>query len=238
MPDVKLKQWNGEEKVFSGAETITVPTESGGSEVFTHGELAEDITAGANFANGDMVLSPGDGKMVKNVTVNKPATLIPENIAEGVDIAGIVGTLAAGGNVVFASGSVSGFSSSDREITVQHNLGVVPDIVIFLTKSKITATNLCLQQCVGFSKAFYEKTGSLISGFFTAMKLYSSSASTYTYSVSTNTSNNASCIDVGTAASARVKNADESSFTVLNGSNGWYLDPSLTYYWYAIGGLT
>lgn len=34
---------------------------------------------------------------MKSAIIQKPETLIPENIAEGVDIAGIVGTLAAGG---------------------------------------------------------------------------------------------------------------------------------------------
>ena len=35
--------------------------------------------------------------LLGKVTVTKPETLAPENIAEGIDIAGIVGTLAAGG---------------------------------------------------------------------------------------------------------------------------------------------
>ena len=58
----------------------------------------EAVEVDLSMADGDQVVSPTtDGKVLSGVTIKKPETLIPENIAEGVDIAGITGTLAAGG---------------------------------------------------------------------------------------------------------------------------------------------
>lgn len=56
----------------------------------------ETRTVAADFSGGDMTIAPSsDGKVMTEVVVTKPETLLPENIAEGVDIAGIIGTLAA-----------------------------------------------------------------------------------------------------------------------------------------------
>ena len=46
----------------------------------------------------DMVIEPSvEDKVLSRVTIEKPDTLIPENIADGVDIGGVKGTLKAGG---------------------------------------------------------------------------------------------------------------------------------------------
>lgn len=112
-PKIILKDWDGTDVVYEGIQTVTLPTEDGGTVQFSSPETvenaitqaiadvtAEDITvasADVNFAEGEMVISAPDGKMVQNVTVKSPANLLPENIAEGIDIAGVVGTLASGG---------------------------------------------------------------------------------------------------------------------------------------------
>lgn len=65
--------------------------------------LLEDLPIELDFANGDMSFTAPDGYAVKSAIVKKPTTLIPANIAAGVEIAGIVGTHAGGGG-----GSVAG----------------------------------------------------------------------------------------------------------------------------------
>lgn len=51
-----------------------------------------------DFSGGDtMEFTPEEGVAYSRVTIPKPENLTPENIAEGIDIAGVVGTLAAGG---------------------------------------------------------------------------------------------------------------------------------------------
>lgn len=54
---------------------------------------AEELALSLSMADGDMVITPtGEGKVISQVTITKPETLIPENIVEGVEIGGVVGT--------------------------------------------------------------------------------------------------------------------------------------------------
>lgn len=51
-----------------------------------------------DMAEGNMVIEPtGKGKVISRVEVKKPETMIPDNIAEGVNIAGVVGKFQGGG---------------------------------------------------------------------------------------------------------------------------------------------
>ena len=50
-----------------------------------------------DFSGGDMEVVPTTGNVISKVTIPQPENLLPENIAEGVNVAGIVGVLAASG---------------------------------------------------------------------------------------------------------------------------------------------
>mgnify|MGYP001211623064 FL=1 len=50
-----------------------------------------------DFSSGNHVIVPTTGKVLRQVTLTKPAQLIPENIKKDVDICGVVGTLESGG---------------------------------------------------------------------------------------------------------------------------------------------
>lgn len=52
-----------------------------------------ETTVNLDFSSGDMEVTPAEGKVFEKVSIPAPTNLIPENIAEGVDIAGIVGSL-------------------------------------------------------------------------------------------------------------------------------------------------
>lgn len=65
-----------------------------------------------DFSAGDMHINLGETMAVRSGTIYKPADLLPENIRDGVQIAGITGTMAAGGGasedvryVTFMNGS-------------------------------------------------------------------------------------------------------------------------------------
>ena len=54
----------------------------------------EERTVELSMADGDQIILPTqDGKVISQVTVTKPETLVPENILEGVEIGGVTGTL-------------------------------------------------------------------------------------------------------------------------------------------------
>lgn len=60
----------------------------------------EELALSLSMADGDMVITPTDDcKVISQVTITKPETLIPENIAEGVEIGGVVGTFVGGGAI-------------------------------------------------------------------------------------------------------------------------------------------
>ena len=52
----------------------------------------QEKTVNLNMAEGNQVIEPEVGNVLSKVTVNKPATLIPNNIKEGVSIGGVEGT--------------------------------------------------------------------------------------------------------------------------------------------------
>ena len=112
-----------------------------------------------NMAEGHQYIVPSeDDKVLSLAMIRKPDTLVPENIAEGVDIGGVIGTLAAGGSLArIAIGTISTISESG--VTVEHGLGIVPDIVIISTLSTTSASGNFIKNVVGFSTDFKNKIG-------------------------------------------------------------------------------
>lgn len=60
-------------------------------------ELLTNMEIPLDFSTGDQTVVAPDGYAVQSAIIKQPDTLRPEHIAEGVDIAGVVGTLSAGG---------------------------------------------------------------------------------------------------------------------------------------------
>lgn len=59
----------------------------------------EELTVSLDFSEGDIVIEPSDTTVYEKVTIPKPSNLTPENIAEGVEIAGVVGNMVSGGGL-------------------------------------------------------------------------------------------------------------------------------------------
>lgn len=96
MADIILKDRDGNDEIYEGITKVKFNTTDGGTQMFMEGEsTTSDITP--DFSQGDMVVVPEEGKFFSEVTVLKPTALTPENIAKDVNVAGIVGTLEAGG---------------------------------------------------------------------------------------------------------------------------------------------
>ncbi len=79
-------------KTIGGVDGSLVAAESEEVTVDGDGELT--------FADGNFVVEPtADGKLMSKVTIGKPSNLVPENIAEGVNVAGVEGTFVGGAAV-------------------------------------------------------------------------------------------------------------------------------------------
>lgn len=172
-----------------------------------------------DFSGGDMVVTPEDGQAFSAVNIPVPGTLIPENIAEGVNIAGIIGTLAAGGGEIVSSYKYT-TPTNKTAFSVEHGLGVVPDIVVaYAVASSFTATYYFLS--AGKSNA------ALSAGikFPTNDGFYRSSNAIKQYS-------KVSGIDDTDYTTNPIHSANEKTVTFYN------LSTSYAYNFYFIGGLT
>lgn len=92
----------------------------GSDEGVTLVELSEALS----MANGDMVITPEEAEILRKVIIEKPETLIPENIKKGVDIGGVIGTLEEGGimkkTVFNISSSDISYNSGDTKININN----------------------------------------------------------------------------------------------------------------------
>lgn len=83
---------------------------------------AEERTVELSMPSGNQVIQPTSGKVMSKVTVQKPATLLPENIKKDVVIGGVTGTLEAGGGGGQSQNIIS-FKKviSDKMISLTHD---------------------------------------------------------------------------------------------------------------------
>ena len=142
MPSEKILLTNnmGKDIAYEGVENIVVrTTEDGvtqsGQQNFARGEAIEynpnkqDQPSGVEinlaFTDNDQIVNAPEGKLIKSAIIKKPGTLVPENIAKGVEIAGVMGTMTGGGVVtatdIFPLQKVDGFTE-DLELFL--NCGV------------------------------------------------------------------------------------------------------------------
>lgn len=112
---------------------------------FTYGEAVKK-TVEPDFAAGDMPVEIPEGELVTELTVKKPEELVPENIPEGMYIAGVgPGTFVGGGsgNIKITGGRTGAVDAA----TISHGLGVIPDIII-VTRGNIKGA-LCYAMALG-----------------------------------------------------------------------------------------
>lgn len=78
--------------------------------------LITDAELELDFSSGDMPISAPDGYAFTGGTIKKPETLVPENIAKDVEVAGIVGTHEGGGGGTVAGTVTITFCNHDGTV--------------------------------------------------------------------------------------------------------------------------
>lgn len=58
------------------------------------GKPEEQKTVELNLSSGNQTVTPSKGKTLSSVTINKPETLIPSNVREGINVGGVIGEFA------------------------------------------------------------------------------------------------------------------------------------------------
>ena len=224
-----LKDWHGKEKEFTD-EKIFVRGENGELIQFTKGEGAVvqplEVTESGTYTAPDGV----DGYSPVSVNVPTPEIKLQEKTItengeytadEGFDgLAKVLVEVAGGGsNVVAKYGTLYGATSNKNggKITVTHNLGVVPDIIIIMPyNSPLNTSGDGLISYFGDRKKELYDNYSLIS-YRTSGNVQASSYS-YPFTDNTNTDRSADL-------------ATETTFVTPN------LIKAQNYCWFVIGGL-
>lgn len=97
-----------------------------GMETDTEAKVVE-----LNLADGDQVVNSSEGMLISMVTIKKPSSLLPENIAEGIDIAGVIGTLKAGADLLSAP-TIAYKEGSTSTIVVTDTSGVAGMYLVYV----------------------------------------------------------------------------------------------------------
>ena len=89
--NVKLKNKHGEEVVYNDISVILLETDTNEKATYSYGVMSTGEVV-LDFSNGHQEIESEDSQLYNKVIIQKPPTLVPENIAEGVEIAGLLGT--------------------------------------------------------------------------------------------------------------------------------------------------
>ena len=168
-------------------------------------EIIEEVEVGLNMAEGNQeAVAYGALQAVKKVIIVKPETMIPENIAEGVDIAGVVGVFKGGTGV--HKDVEPDFSEGDITVTPDDEDTLLESVTIKKPAALQPANIVSGVNIAG------------IVGEYEAPKLYAPTAVTgptentatglYYYQVANPTANNGAFVDT-----VQVRNADNDIIT-------------------------
>ena len=223
-----LRDYKGEETTETGVETLEVDNTEGGTTKFVREDLVPETvekTVELDFSGGPMTVTPGAGQAFSQIQIPVPDGLEPENIPEGMVVAGLVGTLVAGGGVKIATGT---FVGSGAVKTIEHGLGVIPDIVLVATAERTTSSpsKAYLTFAFGVSSAFSEANNMFAKIRAIGVNMMNSE------NVRTATK---TAIDSPSGYGA-LGNATTDSFAIIDDVYPPY--SGFTYAWIAIGGLT
>lgn len=229
--EVTLKDHSGSDIAYPVESGIKLYKPDGTTKIFVDADsVPEEVetSVALDFSGGDMEVIPEEGKVFSKVAIPTPANLVAENIAEGVDIAGIIGTLAAsasgGGNV---NVTFTKLTTTSTTPTVEHNLGAVPDLVIFFNPSGASSGHYSIGY--GISAALFAKLESNVD-VCTNAGVGMWSGSFYT----TKRTGSSSCIDVATSG-VPIYSANSKSVTL--GGGLITIQKSATYHLIAFSGL-
>ena len=90
--DVSILNYSQAPVIYGNVPKVWLTHASGEGKVpFTYGEVLDGVEIQPDFAEGDMQISVPDGSLMKEATLVKPETLVPENVRYGTVIAGIEG---------------------------------------------------------------------------------------------------------------------------------------------------
>lgn len=130
MKKVNVNPTPTEEKTITAGTSATTVTPTSGKyikKVTVNPTPSQEKTVTPTAAG--FTVNPDTGKLLSKVSVNGDSNLVAENIKNGINIFGILGTLEAA-NCKMATGTFTTTSWSTKSVTVNHGLGSIPKIFL------------------------------------------------------------------------------------------------------------
>ena len=96
--NVKIKNKAGDDITYEGVSAVVLETTEETKATFSYGVMSTG-TIDLDFSNGNQEVEAPDEELYDRVIINVPENFDASNIAEGVEIAGVVGTFQGAGNL-------------------------------------------------------------------------------------------------------------------------------------------
>lgn len=116
--------------------TLTVPTQ-------------QTKTVNLSMASGNQTIKPDSGKVLSQVTITKPSTLIAENIKKDVDIGGVIGTMESGSSTAKAQEKTVQSSFSNQTITPDDGYDYLSKVTVTKITKYVEQTSSGLTLIIG-----------------------------------------------------------------------------------------
>ena len=133
--DVVLRDHTGAAVTYEGIKTVSFDTPKAGERVtFTYGTEQTGKEVELSMKNSDQIVTADAGKLLRELTIKKPATLRQENIRKGKTIAGVVGNFVGDTEEVVIGESEGAtplnFAEGNQEVTPSTANKVLSKVII------------------------------------------------------------------------------------------------------------
>lgn len=140
--NIVLYDRNGQPVTYEGIETVSFNTAEGDIATYTHGTATDEVAVSLDLSAGNQTVTPAEADFMKTVVIEKPETLLPENIAKDVNIAGVVGTLESGGDTAEGVSKEVELNLADGDQTVKPDANTLLSEVIIKKPDTLLPENI------------------------------------------------------------------------------------------------
>ena len=123
-----------------------IPVEDFAEKIAGYETPTEAAVVTLSLADGDQIVTPSEGKVFNEVRITKPHALVPEYIAEGVEIAGVIGAYQGGAKLLPAP-TIAYKDGSASTIVITDTSGVADMYLVYVDgvyKGNTTSTEVDL----------------------------------------------------------------------------------------------